>query len=188
MTKPDFEQILQYSNHGVIATDKQGKIVFINKRAKEILQFGRKKIVGVNLSRLLPMTAELVADCLKSGSSQLGSQVLGERLSLIVNTNAIKDRQKVVGAVCNFLTMEEFEASARNLESFDFLDKQFKTVYESSSDGLMSHLQMVYGFATAGEKLSVLTVLQKNWGALKKKISLAKKFRILLKTGCTVIM
>jgi PAS domain S-box-containing protein len=76
MTKPDFEQILQSCNHGVIATDKQGKIVFINKRAKEILQFGRKKIVGVHISRLLPMTAELVADCLKSGNSQLGSQVL----------------------------------------------------------------------------------------------------------------
>ncbi len=53
MTKPDFEQILQFSNHGVIATDKQGRIVFINKRAKEILQFGRKKIIGKKVSDII---------------------------------------------------------------------------------------------------------------------------------------
>lgn len=175
MTKPDFEQILQFSNHGVIATDKQGRIVFINKRAKEILQFGRKKIVGVHLSRLLPMTAELIADCLKSGNSQLGSQIIGERLSLMVNTNAIRDRQKVVGAVCNFLTMAEFESSARNLESFDVLDKQFKTVFESSSDGLWicDSRGKVVNINRASEKL----------GGLKREDIIGKKVSDIIKNG-----
>ncbi len=136
MQPPIYEQILQSSNHGVIATDERGRIVFINNRGKTILQFGKRKIVGSHISALLPMTGELVIDCLNTGNSQLGSQIVGKRLSLVVNINAMRSRQKIVGVVCNFLTMEEFEASARNLESFDFLDKQFKSVFESSSDGL----------------------------------------------------
>ena len=175
MQTPDYEQILQSSNHGVIATDEKGKIVFINNRAKAILHFGKRKVVSSNISNLLPMTGELVFDCLTSGRSQLGSQIVGKRLSLVVNINAIRNRQKVVGAVCNFLTMEEFEASARNLESFDFLDKQFKTVFESSSDGLWicDREGKVVNINRASEKL----------GGIKRQEIIGKKVSDIIKNG-----
>ena len=79
MTTPDYEQILQSSNHGVIATDEKGKIVFIKIRARANLQFVKRKIVGRNISKLLPLTGELVIDSLNSGNSQLGSQIVGKR-------------------------------------------------------------------------------------------------------------
>ena len=175
MQTADYKQILQYSNHGVIATDKEGKIVFTNKRAKEILQFGRNKIIGVPISKLLPMTGELVVDCIKTGSSQLGSQILDKRVSLVVNINAIRSRQKVVGAVCNFVTIEEFESSARNLESFDFLDKQFKTVFESSSDGLWicDNQGRVVSINRASEKL----------GGIQREAIIGKKVSDIIKNG-----
>ncbi len=175
MTTPDYEQILQSSNHGVIATDEKGKIVFINIRARAILQFGKRKIVGRNISTLLPLTGELVIDCLNSGNSQLGSQIVGKRLSLVVNINAMRSRQKIVGAVCNFLTMEEFEASARNLESFDFLDKQFKSVFESSSDGLWicDREGKVVNINRASEKL----------GGIKRQEIIGRKVSDIIKKG-----
>ena len=39
MYNQDYHQILQFSNHGIVATDKDGLIAFVNKRAKEILRF-----------------------------------------------------------------------------------------------------------------------------------------------------
>jgi PAS domain S-box-containing protein len=175
MQTTDYKQILHCSNHGVIATNQEGKIVFTNKRAKEILQFGRKKIIGVHISKLLPITGELVVDCIKTGSSQVGSQILDKRLSLIVNINAIRSRQKVVGAVCNFVTIEEFESSARNLESFDFLDKQFKTVFESSSDGLWicDNQGRVVSINRASEKL----------GGIQREDIIGKKVSDIIKNG-----
>jgi signal transduction histidine kinase len=32
--KPNYEQLLQFSNHGIIATDKEGRIQFANNRAR----------------------------------------------------------------------------------------------------------------------------------------------------------
>ncbi|MCK5205235.1 MAG: PAS domain-containing protein, partial [Desulfobacterales bacterium] len=133
---PNYEQFLQFSNHGVIATDKEGRILFANNRAREILKFIKTKMIGVHISKLLPKTSELVARCLATGKPQLEGQILGKRVNLIVNINPLKQGKTVTGSVCNFLRLDEFESSAWKLESFNFLDRQFKTVFESSSDGI----------------------------------------------------
>ena len=133
---PNYEQFLQFSTHGIIATDDQGRIQFVNKRAREILKFIKTKMIGVHLSKLLPKTGQLVAQCLASGEPQLESQIQGKRVNLIVNINPIKEGKTVTGCVCNFLRLDEFESTAWKLESFDLVDRQFKTVFESSSDGI----------------------------------------------------
>ena len=133
---PNYEQLLQFSNHGIIATDKAGRIQFVNKRAREILKFIKTNMIGLYISKLLPKTNELVAQCLATGKPQLEGQILGERENLILNINPITQGKTIIGTVCNFLRLDEFESTAWKLESFDFLDKQFKTVFESSSDGI----------------------------------------------------
>ena len=133
---PNYEQFLQFSNHGVIATDKDGRILFVNKRAREILKFIKTKMIGVNIAKLLPKTSELVAQCLATGKPQLESQIQGRRVNLIVNINSIREGKTVTGCVCNFLRLDEFESTAWKLESFDLVDRQFKAVFESSSDGI----------------------------------------------------
>lgn len=133
---PNYEQFLQFSNHGVIATDKDGRIQFVNKRAREILKFIKTKMNGVHIAKLLPKTSEMVAHCLATGKPQLERQIAGKRVNLIVNINPIIEDKTVTGCVCNFLRLDEFESTAWKLESFDFLDRQFKTVFESSSDGI----------------------------------------------------
>ena len=133
---PNYEQFLQFSNHGVIATDKDGRIQFVNKRAREILKFIKTKMNGVHIAKLLPKTSEMVTQCLATGKPQLERQIAGKRVNLIVNINPIIENKTVTGCVCNFLRLDEFESTAWKLESFDFLDRQFKTVFESSSDGI----------------------------------------------------
>ena len=134
--KPNHEQFLQFSTHGVIATDKDGRIQFVNKRAREILKFIKTKMIGVHIAKLLPKTSEMVDSCLATGKPQLEGQIAGKRVNLIVNINPIKEDKTVTGCVCNFLRLDEFESTAWKLESFDLVDRQFKTVFESSSDGI----------------------------------------------------
>jgi PAS domain S-box-containing protein len=133
---PNYEQFLQFSSHGVIATDKDGRIQFVNKRAREILKFIKTKMIGVHITKLLPKTGEIVSRCLKTGKPRLEGQILGKRVNLIVNINPMKEGQTVTGCVCNFMRLDEFESTAWKLESFDLVDRQFKTVFESSSDGI----------------------------------------------------
>ncbi|MEJ2728733.1 MAG: PAS domain-containing protein [Deltaproteobacteria bacterium] len=134
---PNYEQFLQFSSHGVIATDKDGRIQFVNKRAREILKFIKTKMIGVHITKLLPKTGEIVSRCLKTGKPRLEGQILGKRVNLIVNINPMKEGQTVTGCVCNFMRLDEFESTAWKLESFDLVDRQFKTVFESSSTAIM---------------------------------------------------
>ena len=175
MRESAYQQILQIINHGIIATDKDGQIEFLNQRAREILQTPRKKILGTTIWKLLPKTGELVADCLISGLPQAGSQVFGKHVNLVVNVNPIKDQGKVTGVVCTFLTMDEFEAMAKKLKSFSSLDRQFQTVFESSSDGIWicDHEGRVISINRASEKL----------GGLKRKEIKGKKVSEIVKDG-----
>ena len=101
MHNQDYHQILQFSNHGIVATDEEGLITFINKRANTILGFGKKRVVGMHIWKQMPQTGKLVADCLKSGKPQSGSQVFGKHVNLVVSITPIKEHRKVKGAVCN---------------------------------------------------------------------------------------
>ena len=170
-----YRQILQYSHHGTIATDEAGRITFANKRAKKIIQFGRKKVVGTPIAKHMPQTGKLVAECLESGKSQFGSQIFGKRVNLVVNINAIAEKGHISGAVCTFLTMEEFEEMAKSLKSYSSLDKQFQTVFESSSDGIWicDHEGRVIRINKASEKL----------GGLRQKDIVGKKVSDIIKDG-----
>ena len=175
MHNQDYHQILQFSNHGIVATDKDGLITFINKRAKTVLGFGEKRIVGTYIWKQMPKAGKLLADCLKTGKPQSGSHIFGKRINLVVNINLIKEGRKVKGAVCNFLTMEEFEFTAKSLKSIDSLDKQFKTVFESSSDGIWicDHEGKVISINGASEKL----------GGIKRQDIIGKNVSEMVKNG-----
>jgi len=175
MHDSDYYQILQFSNHGTVATDKDSLITFVNKRARAIIQFGRKKVVGTHISKHMPKTGKLVADCLKSGKSQIGNQIFGKHVNLAVNISPIKAHHQVSGVVCNFFTMEEFETMAKSLKFFSSLGRQFQTVFESSSDGIWicDHEGRVININQASEKL----------GGLRQKEIVGKKVSEIIKDG-----
>jgi PAS domain S-box-containing protein len=77
--------------------------------------------------------------------------------------------------VCNFLTMDEFETMAKKMKSFSSLDRQFQTVFESSSDGIWicDHEGKVIRINKASEKL----------GGLKSEDIVGKKVSDIIKNG-----
>ena len=171
--KPNYEQFLQFSHHGVIATDKDGRIQFVNNRAREILKFIKTKMIGVHITKLLPKTSEMVAKCLATGTPQLERQILGKRVNLIVNINPIKEDKTVTGSVCNFLRLDEFESTAWKLESFDLVDRQFKTVFESSSDGIW--------ICDKGGRVVLINRASERLGGIKREDIIGKKVSDLIK-------
>ncbi len=130
------KQILNASSNGVIATDANGCIVFINTQAKKLLGFDKYKISQTYLPDILPLTGPLVIKCLKTGNPQLGRQIIGKHMSLVVNITPIRIDNQLKGAVCSFQGMREFEIVAKKLEFYKNLNKQLETIFKSSSDGI----------------------------------------------------
>ena len=122
--KITYEHIVNSTSNGIIATDANGQIVLINQQARDILGFYNKKLIGVHILHCLPMTGKLVNKCLKTGESQLGRPVLGKNVSLVVNVTIIRKHGEIIGSVSNFQEMQQFEHSARQLESYKLLNRQ----------------------------------------------------------------
>jgi len=134
--KPTLDQAFNSASIGILSTDQSGNIAAINQQASEIIGIDRQKIVGTNISEHLKMTARLVHRCLQTGKPQIGRHIRGKRMKLVANITPVKENGSVLGAVCCFEKMYEFEQTARKLESYQRLNKQFETIFNSSSDGI----------------------------------------------------
>jgi PAS domain S-box-containing protein len=131
-----FEHIFNSTSNGVIATDAAGRILLINRQAEEILGLHRERVVGTPLIDALPETGAHVAWCLESGEAQLGRHVLGREVQFVANITLIRENGISLGAVCNFQRLQQFETSARELESYKRLNRQLQAIIDSSFDGI----------------------------------------------------
>ena len=131
-----FEHIFKATSNGVIASDIAGKIVLINEQAEKILGLVPRRVPGTHLRKLMPLICNHVSICLETGQSQLGRHVRDENISLVVNISPIKEGGRMLGTVCNFQEMKQFEQSAQQLESYRQISRQLETVINSSADGI----------------------------------------------------
>ncbi|MGA7145761.1 MAG: sigma 54-interacting transcriptional regulator [Desulfobacterales bacterium] len=134
--QPTYNQIFNATSNGIIATDVLGTIVYINQQAEEILGCSAKKHSGVFISELLPVTGPQVLECLKTGRSNWGHHVIGEKLDMALNITLIRRGKKLLGAVCNFHDMKQFKISPDELASSSYLNQQLKTIFKASHDGI----------------------------------------------------
>ena len=130
------EEVFQATSNGVIATDAQGIVTLVNRQAEKILNMKAEKMIGRRMPDILPLTGPLVMSCLETGHPRLGHHIFGKHVDLVLNITTIQRDGKPQGAVCNFLKMQEFEMSARRLESYRRLNEQWNAIFSSSSDGI----------------------------------------------------
>ena len=131
-----YEQIINSTNSGTIATDVSGTIVYINQQAEKMLGCNAEKHTGIFISELLPITGPQVMECLKTGTSKWGHHVIGEKLDMVLNITLIRQGIKIDGTVCNFQDMKQLKMSPDELESSSYLNQQLKTIFKASHDGI----------------------------------------------------
>jgi PAS domain S-box-containing protein len=131
-----YEQIINSTNNGIIATDISGTIVYINQQAEKMLGCNAKKHTGIFISELLPITGPQVMECLKTGTSKWGHHVIGEKLDMVLNITLIRQGKKLGGTVSNFQDLKQLKISQDELESSSYLNQQLKTIIKASHDGI----------------------------------------------------
>ena len=131
-----YEQIINATNNGIIATNVSGTIVYINQQAEKMLGCNAEKHTGIFISELLPITGPQVIECLKTGTSKWGHHVIGEKLDMVLNITLIRQGKKLVGTVCNFQDLKQLKISQDELESSSYLNQQLKTIIKASHDGI----------------------------------------------------
>ncbi|MCF8067424.1 MAG: sigma 54-interacting transcriptional regulator [Desulfobacterales bacterium] len=130
------EQILDNATQGIIATDKKGRIVFLNDRAAGIIGLSKSEITGADFSGFLPATGVFLEMSLKTGTAVQSQFVKGKAHDLVVSIKLIKHDGKVRGSVCSLEELKNLEAVAKAFDTYNALYRQLKAVFDASPDGI----------------------------------------------------
>ena len=163
-TSVSYKDIFNATINGVLVTDTDGCLTHINRQAEKILGFNGERHIGRYISAVLPLTGPQVMACLASGTPNLGHQIKGKVVDLVLFITLIKTADgHVRGAVCTFQEMGQFEMSVRKLESYQQLNRELAAIFDASSDGLWvcDHEGKVININRASAKLNGIKAEEK---------------------------
>ena len=109
-----YKKIINASANGVIVTNADSRIFFINRQAEKILALDPKTVEGAPITDILPLMGPPVLKCLKSGKPQIARSVSGKDVSLIASITQIREDDEVQGAVCTFQKITALEPAMQD--------------------------------------------------------------------------
>ena len=128
------DHIFNSTSNGFIVTDANGSIAMINNQATKILELEKTSVIDSQIIDILPLTGALIKKCLKNKEPLLGRQIQEKNARIVVNITLITVNNKILGTVCNFQHLEQFEKLAQQLDSYKRLCRQLTTIFNTSQD------------------------------------------------------
>ena len=130
------EAILEVSTNGILVTDNDGVVVYLNRRAKDRLKVSHSEGIDAPAEDLIPQIGREIMDCLGSGKSVIGCRLTENGINAVANITPIVIKDEVAGASVSFKDMDEFEKRAEELESYKKQNKLLEAIFHASFDGL----------------------------------------------------
>ena len=67
-----YDNILESMSSGIVATDADGIVNYINPKALRLLDLNPAGVINLDIRHLLPETGKLINECLQAGSVHHG--------------------------------------------------------------------------------------------------------------------
>lgn len=131
----ELEAILKHTHNGILAVNKNGKIISINESALKIINKSESEVLEKKAEDIIH-NFEL-KKVLETGESQLGEKCLINGLNVIVNKTPIIRNNQVVGAIATFQDITELENAIKELSNEKNLTRTLKTILENVYDGIV---------------------------------------------------
>ena len=132
--RPDL--ILDATNVGILCTDRQGRILYVNDAAARHLGARKQELVGRSIEDVSKGAVDAFREIVRTGKPQAGVKIQTSGGTVIADRNPVFDRGKVTGVVSVFKDISRYEESAKELQAYRELAKQLDAVIHSSYDGL----------------------------------------------------
>jgi PAS domain S-box-containing protein len=128
--------VLEALAAGVVAADRAGTLVLMNRQAEQITGIERTLALGREVDVILPVFAKLMKKCRQSRQEQPAQLIGDSDLKLWAQSTPVFSNAKVQGCVCHFIPIDQLEQAASKLSSHQQLNRQLHTIFDSSSDGI----------------------------------------------------
>ncbi|MHB8919377.1 MAG: sigma 54-interacting transcriptional regulator [Desulfocucumaceae bacterium] len=127
--------LIDSTNNGIVAVNKNGVINIFNASARRILGMEETNQVGRNIVDLLPKTR--LSWVLKTGRPEFNVKTeITRDKTLFANYSPIMNSGEIVGAVAVFQDFSELESISEELNRVKSLNRQLDAIINSSYDGI----------------------------------------------------
>jgi PAS domain S-box-containing protein len=127
--------ILGATSVGVLCTDREGRIRYVNSAAATLLG-PHDEVVGRRIEELVPGSGDAYREIVRSGAPQWGVRSETPGGTVIADRTPVRDARGVIGVVSVFKDISRYEEGAKELQAYRALATQLDTVIRSSYDGL----------------------------------------------------
>jgi PAS domain S-box-containing protein len=142
--------VLESTNNGIIAINKDRRVTVFNKAAGKILGVDATKALEQEIASVMPESG--LTHVLESGKSEIGSTLNIKGKTLISNRTPIFQGDKVVGAVAVFQDITDYKNAMHELDeernATFILNMILETIYDGvvlvDKDGYITMLSKAY--------------------------------------------
>lgn len=131
----DLNAILQTMYNGLIAVDKGGLVIEINKAAQKALSLSASDALGRKAAELLPGLQ--LDEVLEQGRPSVGYLYSIREISLLCNITPITREENVTGAIIVFQDVTDLVRIITELESLTKLNRTLQSVMNLVYDGII---------------------------------------------------
>jgi PAS domain S-box-containing protein len=132
--------ILDSVSYAIVAMDLDGKVVYLNERARAFLEAQGRRFsdcVGRDAVEFLPIATPLAKAALSTEAFRNGSgRIVDRGVKLFFEITPHMLDGKLVGAIVSLQRPERFEELATKLDSHQKLLQTFQAVFQASNDGI----------------------------------------------------
>jgi PAS domain S-box-containing protein len=133
------EGMLDSSHVGIVAINEEGKIIYFNQAAEQIVWRKKEEALGRHLSQVI--IPQGLLEVLLGGEAQLCHKFSIEYSSQVrtylTHRTPIMDNGKVIGAVGVFQDISDIESISEELSVVKQLNSELETIIEASYDGIL---------------------------------------------------
>lgn len=136
----EIHSVLDSVSYAIVAMDLEGKVVFLNERARAFLEAQGRRFsdcIGRDAAEFLPIATPLAMAAMTTEDFRNGTgRIVDRGVKLFFEITPHMLDGKLVGAIVSLQRPERFEELAIKLDSHQKLLQTFQAVFQASNDGI----------------------------------------------------
>jgi len=128
-------EIFESMYNGIVAINKEAKIIVFNRAAAEMLNVNSKEVIGKDIQEVVPTTGLL--DILRTGRQESNQRMLFGNRTIISNRSPIMRDDEIIGAVGVFQDISDFESLSKQLDTVKEIIDNLDAIIELVDDGIV---------------------------------------------------
>lgn len=148
------ENILQSTQEGVIATDKEGHITLANYQAEKLVGMDATSLVGQKIEQILPLTK--VAEVVTTSQKLRDYEVTFAEDVLLINAIPMMGAGKLQGVVATFRSKKDMDWLQQELTK----TRQYANALRSQTHEFSNKLHVIYGLLQLNEREEAMAMIK----------------------------